>query len=64
MFPSATAAKWHQMRLKQPESLERKGTVWEWLEADLPIGVICESLSTGIKTSSAGASQPSARGMG
>lgn len=64
MFPSATAAKWHQTRLKWPESLERKGTVWEQLKADLPIGVIRESLSMGMKTAKAGISHPSAHGMG
>lgn len=64
MFPSATAAKWHQTRLKQPESLEKKVTIWEWLEADLPIGVIHESLSMQMKTANAGISHPSAHGMG
>lgn len=47
MFPSASAAKWYQARLKWLESLEREGTVWEWLEADLPIRVSLESLPIG-----------------
>lgn len=64
MFPSATAAKWYQARLKWLESLERKGTVWERLKADLPVRVSLEGLSIGMKTASAGLSHPSAPSMG
>lgn len=49
MFPSATAVKWHQTRLKQQESLEKKGTICEWLKADLPIGVIVTAIPWGRK---------------